>query len=86
MILQPHQNSPFPIQHAFVVQFAANTALDAEGLKGRIEHVVSGQTVRFQSLEALLAFVAQVLEAYASPQHGAPGGACDDMFAPHNET
>jgi len=42
--------SPYPTQHAFVVQFAAHTALDAEDLAGRVEHVVSGQVTQFHSM------------------------------------
>jgi hypothetical protein len=48
---------PFPIQHAFVVQFAAETTLDATGITGRVEHLVSGQATRFQSVAALFAFI-----------------------------
>ena len=55
--------SPYPTQHAFVVQFAAHTALDAEDLAGRVEHVVSGQATQFHSLQALFEFVVQVLQA-----------------------
>lgn len=54
--------SPYPTQHAFVVQFAANTALDAEDLAGRVEHVVSGQATQFHSVKALFEFVVQVLQ------------------------
>jgi hypothetical protein len=52
---------PFPIQYAFVVQFAAETTLDATGITGRVEHLVSGQAIRFQSVEALFAFMAAQL-------------------------
>jgi hypothetical protein len=55
--------SPYPTQHAFVVQFAAHTALDAEDLAGRVEHVVSGQATQFHSMKALFEFVVQVLQA-----------------------
>lgn len=55
--------SPYPSQHAFVVQFAAHTALDAEDLAGRVEHVVSGQATQFHSMQALFEFVVQVLQA-----------------------
>jgi 2-polyprenyl-3-methyl-5-hydroxy-6-metoxy-1,4-benzoquinol methylase len=54
---------PFPIQHAFVVQFAAETTLDATGITGRVEHLVSGQATRFQSVAALFAFIAARLQA-----------------------
>ena len=47
----------FPIPYAFVVQLAAETTLDATGLTGRVEHIASGQAVRFQSVEALVAFM-----------------------------
>jgi SAM-dependent methyltransferase len=41
-----------------VVQCAAKTTLDAGGLTGRVEHLVSGDVIRFQSVEALCAFMA----------------------------
>jgi hypothetical protein len=37
--------------------------VDQGHLVGRVEHVVSGQATTFQSLETLLAFIAQVLHA-----------------------
>ena len=52
---------PFSPHHAFVVQFYAETQVEAGQLVGRVEHVVSGQAAHFQSLEALLAFLARVL-------------------------
>jgi hypothetical protein len=52
---------PFSPDHAFVVQFYAETQVEAGQLVGRVEHVVSGQVTHFQSLEALLAFLARVL-------------------------
>ena len=52
---------PFSPDHAFVVQFYAATQVEAGQLVGHIEHVVSGQAAHFQSLEALLAFLARVL-------------------------
>jgi hypothetical protein len=50
-----------PPSHAFVVQFAADVQVDGGRVAGRVEHLVSRQTTTFQSLEALLAFIAQVL-------------------------
>ncbi len=52
---------PFPIQYAFVVQCAADTPLDATGLTGRVEHLVSGHVMEFQSVEALFTFMAAQL-------------------------
>jgi hypothetical protein len=53
MVLSVHQ--------AFVVQFASDTQIDASRIAGRVEHVVSGQVARFESLEVLLTFVDRVL-------------------------
>jgi hypothetical protein len=48
-------------EHAFVVQFSPATQLDAGPVEGRVEHLISRQATRFQSLEALLAFIARML-------------------------
>jgi hypothetical protein len=48
----------FPLQHPFVVQCAAETTPEATGLTGRVEHLVSGHAIRFQSVAALFAFMA----------------------------
>jgi hypothetical protein len=61
MLSSRSHQSPYPIQHAFVVQCEANTALDGESLAGRVEHIVSGQAAHFASLRELLEFMAQVL-------------------------
>jgi hypothetical protein len=49
------------VNWAFVVQFQVDTVVEQGHLAGRVEHVVSGQATTFQSLEALLAFIAHVL-------------------------
>jgi hypothetical protein len=56
----PH--GPFPVQYAFVVQFAAETTLDATDVTGRVEHGVSGHATRFTALAALYAFMVQCLQ------------------------
>ena len=48
---------------AFVIQFDATTAIERGEVVGRVEHVVSGQAIRFQSVETLMAFIAQILRA-----------------------
>jgi hypothetical protein len=48
-------------EHAFVVQFGPATQLDAGQVEGRVEHLVSRQATRFQSLEALLGFISRML-------------------------
>ena len=58
-----HKSAHFSVHWAFVVQFQSDTAVEQGRLAGRVEHVVSGQATDFQSLETLLAFMAQVLRA-----------------------
>jgi hypothetical protein len=55
--------APLSVTRAFVIQFRVHTAVEQGHLAGRVEHVVSGQATDFQSLEALLAFIARVLRA-----------------------
>jgi hypothetical protein len=58
---QFEQSPPFAPVQAFVVQFGRETAVDAGHMVGRVEHVVSGKVGRFQSLDALVAFMTAVL-------------------------
>ena len=53
--------SPLLPPWAFVVQFRVETDLAQGRCTGRVEHVVSGQSTHFDSLEELLAFIARVL-------------------------
>ena len=55
--------SPLPPEGAFVIQFRAGTDVGHHHVEGRVEHVVSGEAERFDSLETLLAFFARVLAA-----------------------
>jgi hypothetical protein len=55
-----------PIRGAFVVQLHAETDMAQGHIIGRVEHVVSGQAARFQTLDELLAFLSRTLQA-ASP-------------------
>jgi hypothetical protein len=59
-----HQ-SPFPTQRAFVVQIHADAEVAQGQVWGRVEHIVSGQATRFQSVEELVTFMVQVLLAAA---------------------
>jgi hypothetical protein len=61
MKLQPPDDQPFPVQRAFVVQVHATAAVAQGPLTGRVEHVLSGQAVHFQTVDDLLAFIARVL-------------------------
>ena len=64
--------SPMLPPWAFVVQFRVETDLAQGCCTGRVEHVVSGQAAHFQSLEELLAFIAQVLATVRAPPPSTP--------------
>jgi hypothetical protein len=69
-----------PSDRAFVVQFHAEADV-AKGLfRGRVEHIVSYQATRFDSLEALVTFMARVLAAHEAEKEDEPGakpGCCN---------
>ena len=69
-MLTPHDPFvPLSVRRAFVVHFGPDMQAQTGRVTGRIEHVVSGRMVHFQSIDALLQFVAQVLqEDRASPE------------------
>ena len=50
-----------PTNRAFVVQFRTQSTEASPSYTGRVEHVVSGEMARFQSLEEMLAFMIRVL-------------------------
>jgi hypothetical protein len=63
-----------PSNRAFVVQFRAGSSASPSWV-GRVEHVVSHRVARFDSLEALVAFMVRVLtEVEARP--GRSEGRC----------
>ena len=61
MMPPAHNSATLSVHWTFVVHFQSDTAVEQGHLAGRVEHVVSGQATAFQTLEALLAFIAQVL-------------------------
>jgi hypothetical protein len=59
---QPLQERPsLPVRRAFVVQFHAEAEPEQGCFTGRVEHVLSGQAVKFSSLEELVAFFGRIL-------------------------
>jgi hypothetical protein len=46
---------------AFVVQFRRETDIGAGRLSGRVEHIASYRAARFNSLDQLMMFMAEVL-------------------------
>ena len=61
MGLSPASSLPFSVHRSFVVEIHADADLQARSVIGRVEHVVSGQTTLFESLDALIFFMAQIL-------------------------
>ena len=58
--------SSLPVSRSFVVQFTADTVPVSQQFRGRVEHIESGRSRRFASLEDLGVFLAEVLEANQS--------------------
>jgi hypothetical protein len=46
---------------AFVIQFRTDTDIEAGRIIGRVEHVASSRSTRFESLDELLRFIHTVL-------------------------
>ena len=59
--MTPKQQPSLPAKRAFVVQIHADAQVEQGQWQGRVEHLVSYQASRFQSLEELLAFIVKVL-------------------------
>lgn len=59
----PEHTRALPIRRAFVVQLHAETDVAHGRITGRVEHVLSGQAVRFQTLDELLAFFTRLLRS-----------------------
>jgi hypothetical protein len=66
------ETAPLSVHWAFVVHFRTDTDITQERITGRVEHVVSGQSAHFDSLEELLAFVARVLISVRAPPRRRP--------------
>jgi hypothetical protein len=61
------------LQHAnaFVIQFRGNDEGDADRFSGRVEHVASGRTALFQTVEELPQILLKMLRFVASEKEGA---------------
>ena len=57
----PQSPPSLPSNKAFVVQFRAQSADAPLSWEGRVEHLTSGQVLRFHAPEELLMFLARVL-------------------------
>ena len=55
--------APLPVSQSFVVQFATDTVPASNRYRGRVEHIDSGRSQRFASLDELLSFFNELLEA-----------------------
>ena len=64
--------APLSVHWAFVVHFRLSTNIAQGQIEGRVEHVVSGQSTHFDSLEELLAFMGRVLANMRAPPRRRP--------------
>ena len=62
---QPH--ATLPTNRAFVVQFRSQPTDIPLSWEGRVEHLTSGQVLRFHSPGELLAFLTRVLTEVPEP-------------------
>ena len=70
--MEPSMSSPsplFPANRAFVVQFQGAAEETTLLEHGRVEHLVSGQSTRFASLDELLSFLRRILTEVQEPPH-----------------
>ena len=58
---QQPEKAPISVHYAFVVHFRVSSDVAHGQVAGRVEHVVSGQSTHFDSLEELLTFIARML-------------------------
>lgn len=62
------KNQPvLPAKRAFVVQIHAEAQVEQGQWKGRAEHLSSGESDHFESLEELTAFIVQTLTKQQQP-------------------
>ena len=66
--MTPKQQPSLPANRAFVVQIRADTQVEQGQWQGRVEHIVSYRSTRFQSIEELLAFIVKVLSEPEPPE------------------
>jgi hypothetical protein len=55
----------YPARRASVVQIHVEADVAQDEVRGRVEHIVSGQSAHFETVEALVQFIVQVLTAKA---------------------
>jgi hypothetical protein len=57
----PTPQPVYPTQRAFVVQVHGEADVTQGEVRGRAEHIVSGQVTHFETVEALVQFIMEVL-------------------------
>jgi hypothetical protein len=67
MSQQQAEKAPLSVQWAFVVHLRTSSNVARGPIEGRVEHVISGQSTHFDSLEELLAFIDRVLLKVRAP-------------------
>jgi hypothetical protein len=57
-------SSSLPVSRSFVVQLSGDTVPGAKRFRGRAEHIDSGRSGRFESIDDLIAFFSEVVAGY----------------------
>jgi hypothetical protein len=70
----PAEKAPLSVHWAFVVHFRVDSDMARGRVAGRVEHVVSGQSAHFDTLQEPLAFLEQVLTTVRAPSRKTPHG------------
>jgi hypothetical protein len=54
-------SASLPVSRSFVVQLSGDTAPGERRFRGRVEHIDSGRSQRFESIDDLITFLSEVL-------------------------
>ena len=83
MTTRDEQGSTISAQRAFVVHLSALAGAGRRRFRGRVEHLSSGQSTHFSSLEALLTFFTAALDAAGGARaQGRPTHGSESLLPP----
>jgi hypothetical protein len=72
--MKSHNHPSLPTGRAFVVQLHAEAELTKGRMKGRVEHIVSMKATHFDSLGALVLFMARAIAEHEAEETDSENG------------